>query len=100
VTFIKSRRIAWPGHVMWMDEKRTPERALEWKSIGRKIRGRPKKRWIEDVEEDIQRMGIRRWRKLFKEKKEWKRINPQWVVMPVKEEDIKLLIHVVYRTLN
>ena len=50
VRFIKSRRIAWLGHVMRMDETRTPKR------VGRRIRGRPRKRWIEDVEEDIQRM--------------------------------------------
>jgi hypothetical protein len=27
--FIKSRRIAWLGHVMQMDEERTPKRVLE-----------------------------------------------------------------------
>jgi len=37
-----------------MDEKRTPKRLLVWKPIGRRIRGRPRKRWIDDVEEDIQ----------------------------------------------
>ena len=26
VRFIKSRRIAWPSHVMWMDDERTPRR--------------------------------------------------------------------------
>ena len=31
VRFIKSRRIAWLGHVMRMDEKRIPKRVLEWK---------------------------------------------------------------------
>jgi hypothetical protein len=56
-----------------MDVKRTPKRVLEWKPIGRRIRGRARKRWIEDVEEDIQRMGIRGWRKLCKERTEWKR---------------------------
>jgi hypothetical protein len=45
-----------------MDEKRIPERVLEWKQIGRRIRVRPRKRWIQDDEEDIQRMGIRGWR--------------------------------------
>ena len=75
VRFIKSRRIAWLGHVMRMDEDRTPKRVLEWKPIGRRIRGRPRKRWIKDVEEDIQRMGIRGWRKLCKERTEWKRIT-------------------------
>jgi hypothetical protein len=49
VRFIKSRRIAWLGHVMRIDEKGTPKRILEWKPIGRRFRGRPKKRWIEDV---------------------------------------------------
>jgi hypothetical protein len=44
VRFIKSKRIAWLGHVMWVDEKRTPERVSEWKPIGRRIRGRPRKR--------------------------------------------------------
>jgi hypothetical protein len=72
---IKSRRIAWLGHVMQTDEKRTPKRILEWKPIGRRIRGRPRKRWFEDVEEDIQRMGIRGWRNLCKERTEWKRIT-------------------------
>jgi hypothetical protein len=60
-----------------MDEKRMPKRILGWKPIGRRIRGRPRKRWIEDVEEDIQRMGIRGWRKLCKETMEWKRITQE-----------------------
>ena len=64
VKFIKSRRIAWLCHMIQMDEKRTPKGVLEWKTIGRKIRGRPRKRWIEDVEDDLQRLGIRGWRKL------------------------------------
>jgi hypothetical protein len=38
VRFIKSRRIAWLGHVMRMDEKRTPKRVLEWKPIGKSQR--------------------------------------------------------------
>jgi hypothetical protein len=75
VRFIQSRRIAWLGHVMRMDEKRTPKRVLEWSPIGRRIRGRPRKRWIEDVEEYIQRMGIRGCRHLCKERTEWKRIT-------------------------
>jgi hypothetical protein len=58
-----------------MDEKRTPKIVLEWKPICRRIRGRPRKRWVEDSEEGIQRVGIRGWRKLCKERTEWKRIT-------------------------
>jgi len=75
VRFIKSRRIAWLGHVMRMDDKRTPKRILQWKPIGKRIRGRPRKRWIVDIEEDMQIMGIRWWRKQCKERAEWKRIT-------------------------
>ena len=75
VRFIKSRRIAWLGHVTRMDGMRMPRRILEWKPMGRRIRGRPRKRWIEDVEEDIQMIGIRGWRKMRKERTEWKKIT-------------------------
>jgi hypothetical protein len=63
VRFIKSGRIAWLGHVMRMDDKRTPKRILQWKPIGTRIRGRPRKRWIAAIEEDMQIMGIRRRRR-------------------------------------
>jgi hypothetical protein len=53
VRFIKSRRMAWLGHMMRMDGGRMHRRILEWKPMGRRIRGRPRKRWTEDVEEDI-----------------------------------------------
>jgi hypothetical protein len=72
---LKRRRIAWIGHVMRMDDKRTPKRVLEWKPIGKRIRGRPRKRWIVDIEEDMQIMGIRRWIKQCKERAEWNKIT-------------------------
>ena len=64
--------MGWLGHVMRMDGGRISRRILEWKPMGRRIRGRQRKRWIEDVQEDIQTMGIRGWIKLSKERAEWK----------------------------
>jgi hypothetical protein len=75
VRFVKSKRMAWLGHVMLMEGKRIPKRVLEWKPAGRRNRGRPRKRWIEDIEEDIQMMGIRGLRKLCKERAEWKKVT-------------------------
>jgi hypothetical protein len=75
VRFIKSRGTAWLGHVMRMDGIRIHRKILERKPMGRRIRGRPRKRWIEDIEEDIQILGIRGWRKLSKERTEWKKIT-------------------------
>jgi hypothetical protein len=53
------------------------KRVLEWKPTGRRIRGRPRKRWVEDTEVDIQVLGIRGWRKLSKERIEWRRTKPK-----------------------
>jgi hypothetical protein len=75
VRFIKSRRIAWLGHVMRMDDKRTPTRILQWKPMGTRTRGRPRKRWIAGIEEDLQIMGVRRWRAHCEERAEWKKIT-------------------------
>jgi hypothetical protein len=58
-----------------MDEKRIPKRVFEWKPTGRRIRGRLRKRWVEDTEEDIQTLGIKGLRKLSKERTEWRRIT-------------------------
>jgi hypothetical protein len=73
VRFIESRKIAWLGHVMRMDDKRTPNGILEWNPTGTRIRRRPRKRWIVDIEEDTQIKGIIRWRSPCKERAEWKR---------------------------
>ena len=53
VSFIKSRRIAWLGHVMRMDDKRTHKRILQWKPIGTRTKGIPRKSWIANIEEDF-----------------------------------------------
>ncbi|PSN38156.1 hypothetical protein C0J52_25847 [Blattella germanica] len=44
VRFIKSRRLAWMGHILRMDESRKPRRIMEWKPVGRRYKGRPRKR--------------------------------------------------------
>jgi len=75
VSFIKSRRIAWLGHVMRMDDKRTHKRILQWKPIGTRTRGRPRKRRIAGIEEDLQIMGVGRWRKQCEERAEWNKIT-------------------------
>jgi len=60
---------------MQMDDKRTPKRILQWKPIGTRIRGRPRKRRIADIEEDLQVMGVRRWRNQCEDGALWMKIS-------------------------
>jgi len=60
---------------MRMDDKRTPKRILRWKPISTRTRGRPRKRWIADIEVDFQIIGVRRWKKQCEERAEWKKIT-------------------------
>ena len=67
--------MAWLGHVTRIDDKRIPKKNLEWKPIGTRIRYRPRNRWILGIEEDMQIMGIKGWRKQSKETAEWTKIT-------------------------
>jgi hypothetical protein len=49
---LATEKIAWLGHGMRMDDKKTSKRILEWKPTGTRIRGKPRKRWIVDIEEE------------------------------------------------
>ena len=44
---------------------------------GTRRRGRPRKRWKEEVERDLQVLGVRRWRELVADRKKWKYIVRQ-----------------------
>jgi len=52
-----------------------PRRIFEWKRMGRRIGERPKKRWIEDVEEDIQTMGKDGLKTLRKISRRWEKMD-------------------------
>ena len=62
VRFIKSMRISWLGHVMRMEDDRTPKAILR-RTIGGQRRKRiPRRKWLQDIEDDLKRMGIGDWR--------------------------------------
>lgn len=45
-SFISGQQIQWLGHVMRRNEKETVRAMLEWRPIGKRPRGRPRKGWI------------------------------------------------------
>jgi hypothetical protein len=60
VTETKVRRVDWLGHVIRMEDSRLPKMAFNTKPEGRRGVGRPRLRWLDDVEADIKGLGVRR----------------------------------------
>ena len=57
-----------------MEQHRIPIKVLERRPVGRRSRGWPKKRWSEDVVEDLRDMVIRRLKRLCNERAERRKI--------------------------
>jgi hypothetical protein len=64
VKWIKGQRISWLGHLERMEEDRMPRKIFTQELEGTRRRGRPWKGWREEVERDLQVLGVRRWREL------------------------------------
>jgi transcription termination factor 2 len=71
VTVIKIRRLEWLGHVNRMNETRSIKKIFEGKLEGKRGRGRPRLRWINDAEDDLRKLGVKRWRAKALDREEW-----------------------------
>jgi len=87
VKWIKGLRISWLGQLERMEEDRMPKKIFTEELEGTRRRGRPRKRWEEEVERDLQVLGVRRWRELVADRKKMEGHcstgqSPQWAVVP------------------
>ena len=50
------------------------KKITDWKTVGRIIKRRLRKRWIDNIEDDLRSMNVRGWIKLYGERTEKKHI--------------------------
>jgi hypothetical protein len=62
VRFMKSQRIRWLGHVERMEDNTTPKRMLKGRLYYKRRKGRPRTRWLDDVESDLKKK-VKGWKK-------------------------------------
>jgi hypothetical protein len=60
-----------------MEEYRMPSKFFTQELEETRRRGRPRKGWREEVERDLQVLGVRRWRELVIDREKWKGIVRQ-----------------------
>jgi len=74
ITFIKSQRLRWTAHVMRMENTRTTKKITERTPYKTRPVGRPRLRWMDQVEEDLKRMKFVGWKAKVEDRQEWNRI--------------------------
>ena len=60
VRFIKAQRIKWLGHIQRMGQARPTRKLLDWKTMETRPVGKPRKRWQENVMEDLKKAESRK----------------------------------------
>ena len=53
--FIESKRLRWAGHVARVEEGRSVFKILKGKPTGKRLLGRPRRRWEENIRMDFNR---------------------------------------------
>jgi hypothetical protein len=73
VRVVKSRRMRWAGHVALMGEEKGVHRVLVGKPEGKRPLGRPRRRWEDNINIDLHKVGGGRgdWIELAQDRNEW-----------------------------
>ena len=66
--------IRWLGHLKRMEEDRMHKEIFTQEMEGLRRRGRHRNSWKEEVERDLQVLGVRRWRELVIDREKWDEI--------------------------
>ena len=56
---MREGRLRWYGHVMRRDQEYVRRKMMEMELLGKRKRGRPKRRFLDVVKEDIEKVGVK-----------------------------------------
>ncbi|KAL4113770.1 hypothetical protein QTP88_017351 [Uroleucon formosanum] len=71
-SYIKGQRLQWFGHIMRRSEEETIRAVIEWQPEGKRPRGRPRKRWLDIIEEDLKTVGVEEWKEIIQDREKWR----------------------------
>jgi hypothetical protein len=68
VKWIRSARLRWAGHIVRVRESDPARKATFDLLLCERTVGRPKSRWIKEVETELKGVGVKDWKKLALER--------------------------------
>ena len=72
INFIRTQRLSWLGHIERMQGMRMLKAIYSWNPVSRRLTGRPKICWVDDVRKDIQKLKVPNWKTLAQDRRGWK----------------------------
>jgi hypothetical protein len=66
------QRIRWLGHVERMEDNAMPKRMLKGRLYSKRRKGRPRMRWLDDVESDLKKMEVKGWKEKMRGREQWR----------------------------
>lgn len=71
---IKEQRLRWLGHVWRANREDVISTIMDWEPAGRRRQGRPRSTWIQEVKEDLKRIGVSNARNKAMNRTRWREI--------------------------
>lgn len=71
---MRANRLQWLGHVERMADNRETKTAYTKMLNGRRPRGRPRRRWRDNVQADLQTLKVTNWKDKVKNRDEWRHV--------------------------
>jgi hypothetical protein len=57
-----------------MEDNEMPKRMLKWRLYFKRRKGRPKMRWLDDVESGLKKMKVQGWKEKTRNREQWRLI--------------------------
>jgi hypothetical protein len=57
-----------------MEDKAVPKRMLKGRLYSKGRKGRPRLRWLDDIESDLKKMKVKGWKEKMRNREQWRLI--------------------------
>jgi hypothetical protein len=93
IRMIKSRRMRWVGHVALIREKKNAYGILVGKSEGKRLLGRPRCKWENNIKTDLReiRCGGIYWTVLSQDRNQWRDLVNTIINLRVPKNLVKIM---------
>jgi len=71
---VKLKQLQWAAHVQRMSAENPTKKIYEYAPEGRRKRGRPNLRWVDNVDQTAEKLGRRNWRMLTNDRDAWRNV--------------------------